>query len=257
MNLIKNLKIDLYRAFSGKLFLIGLLCTQGVFYLNIPWDNIGQSVIYIVNLLLFGSFVQLLLVCGAIPYATAYLSDCENGYIKSLVIRSDLRSYLRSKVIITAISGFLTVFLGKLIFAMTMLSFFPVISPSRTEISQDFVLDVLAVTHPYAYLFVNAATYALGTAAFAVLALLISSLTHNIFVTIMSPMVMYFLFTSITQILHLPADFSIIFLIEGYVFSYADSAVFTFFHVFIFWAVLLVFFGHLFIRHAEKRFLSG
>lgn len=170
MNLIKNVKIDLYRAFSGKLFLIGLLCTQGVFYLNIPWDNIGQSVI----------------------------------------------------------------------------------SPSRTEISQDFVLDILAGTHPYAYLFVNAAAYALGSAVFAVLALLISSFTHNIFVTIMSPMVMYFLFTSITQILHLPADLSIIFLIEGYVFSYAHSAVFTFFYVFIFWTVLLVFLD-IYLSGMQKR----
>lgn len=258
MDLIKNIKIDLQRAFCNKLFLIGLVAAQGVFYLNIPWDNLGSlSVIYFVNLLIFGSFVQMLLICGAIPYSTSYLSDWQSGYIKAIVIRTDLRSYLRSKVVVTAFSGFVTVALGKLIFVLTMRIFVPVVSEGRHELSSQYALEHLAASHPYAYLAADAALYAMAAAAFAVLALLISSLTRNVFVTLASPMVMYFMMTSLHTILSLPTAIYLPLLLQGYVPAYLDNLVLSLLYVFAFWIGMSLLLGKLFIVHAERRFRHG
>ena len=80
MHSIRSIRMDIQRAFCSKLFIAGVLCTIGVCYLNISWDNmLAPSVMYLVEGLAFGSQVQVLFVCGALPYATAYLNDWNNG----------------------------------------------------------------------------------------------------------------------------------------------------------------------------------
>lgn len=257
MNLLRNLRVDFRRAFCSKLFLIGLFCAQGVLYMNIPWDNFSNSILYIVEQQPFGSFQPLLLVCGTIPFATAYISDCENNFIKSLVIRSDLRSYLRSKAIVTAASCFVTIFLAKMMFVLVLHAFCPVCVPSELQPTYQSAMDRLLDTHPYGYLFAEAAVFAFAASAFALFALLLSSFTHNAFVTVMSPMVTNFFLTSLEQIFSVPAAFSVINLMYGDLDLYADNYFLTFLHLFWFWLMLMILFGSLFIYHAEKRFCHG
>lgn len=256
MNLIKNIKIDLQRAFCSGLFFVGVVCSVGIFYLNISWDNMnGATVIYLVSGLAFGSYVQMIFVCGAIPYATSYLSDLENGYIRFLVIRGDLSSYLRSKVIITALSGFVTVWIGKMLFALSLRLVFPTVD-KYTSMS-DVGVDILYAVNPWAYIAADAVLYAIAAAGFAVMALFISSLIRNVFVTVMSPLVLFFMITSLQQIFNLPQGIELNGLLMGYIAVYEDSWQFTLLHILLVWIIVIFLVGKLFIWHAERRFHHG
>ena len=256
MNLIRNIKIDLKRAFCSKLFLVGLLCMIGVCYLNISWDNMNApSVIYLVSGLAFGGFVQMIFVCGAIPYATSYLSDLENGYIRFLVIRGDLSSYLHSKIIVTALSGFVTVWIGKMLFALSLRLIFPTVD-EYTSMSTAGV-DLLFGVSPWAYIVVDAFLYAMAAAGFAVMALFISSLVRNVFVTVMSPLVLFFMITSLQQIFNLPQEIELNGLLMGYITAYKDSWQFTLLHISVVWIIAILLVGKLFVWRAERRFHHG
>lgn len=256
MNLIKNIKIDLWRAFGSKMFFIGVLCTVGILYLNISWDNLANpNVIYIVAGIPWGSQVQTIFICGAIPYATAYLSDYNSGYIRPLVIRSNLQNYLRSKVFATSLSGLSAIFLGKLLFALTLWTTYPLVTEYT---SMDPIgIDILYSISPWAYLLADALLYALAGAGFAAMALLVSSLTHNAFVTIMSPLVLFFMISSLEQIFNVPQGIELNGLLMGYIKVYADSWLFTLIHILAVWIITTIIVGKLFIWHAERRFYHG
>lgn len=256
MHSIRSIRMDIQRAFCSKLFIAGVLCTIGVCYLNISWDNmLSASVMYLVNGLAFGSQVQVLFVCGALPYAAAYLSDWNNGYIRLLVIRGNLRSYLRSKVLVTALSGFFSVLIGKLLFAGSLCLFYPL--TSAFDAPEKIGINLLYYIHPWAYFIGDALLYALAAAGFAVMALLVSGFILNTFVTLASPLVLFFAITSIYQIFHLPQGIDLNGLTMGYIYVYADSWQFTLLHIIIVWLIVILIAGKLFIWRAERRFYHG
>lgn len=256
MERLRMVQMDLQRAFCGRLFLVGLLCLVGVCYLNVSWNNYQyESVVSLIAGLAFGGFVQMIFVCGAIPYAVSYLSDCESGYIRFLVIRGDLRRYLRSKVFVTALSGFSAVFAGKLLFALSLCAAFPL--TQETDIMLNGGVELLFDVHPWAYIAGDAFLYAMASAAFAVMALLVSSLIRNMFVTLMSPLVLYFMITSLQQIVRVPQAIGMNGLMMGYIDGYLDSWQWTLLHIFLVWLIVILVTGKLFVWRAERRFYHG
>ena len=178
MNLCKSLKIDLTRAFQNKWFPAGILLTAAVLAANLPWENMPDpSVLYLVSLIAWGSYTQMICICGVIPFGTAYLAEREHQYIRYLVFRSDIRSYLRSKVIVTVFSGFATVFLGKLLLAGTARLFCPMVSRWEWYDPAEKGIDCLKALCPWGYVLADAFLYALAGAAFALMALLVSAVT--------------------------------------------------------------------------------
>lgn len=254
MKLIKNLRIDAERALCGKAFWIALLCTTAACWMNCSWDNMDNSVADIVSLLAFGSHIQLVFVCGAIPYAAAYLHDQEYGYIYSLVARSSLRSYLQSKVILTACSGFFAVFLGKILFVLMLLLRYPMVDGIPAS-EQGIALWIDG--KPWLYFAADAAIYAIAAAGFAVMALIVSHYTRNVFVTIMSPFVLYFMFSSLAQILQLPALLSVCTMTIGVISIWETEPLITFAYILFAWTVLILAEGLLFICCAERGFYRG
>lgn len=255
MNLCKSLKIDLTRAFQNKWFPAGILLTAAVLAANLPWENMPDpSVLYLVSLIAWGSYTQMICICGVIPFGTAYLAEREHQYIRYLVFRSDIKSYLRSKVIVTVFSGFVTVFLGKLLLAGTARLFCPTVSRWEWYDPAEKGIDCLKALCPWGYVLADAFLYALAGAAFALMALLVSAVTRNVFVTVMSPMVLYFAISSVEQWFHVPQWLDIIALQRGYIAIYADSVFFTLVHITVIWAAVMFLTGMIFVRYGERRF---
>lgn len=255
MNLCKSLKIDLMRAFRNRLFPAGILLTGGVLAANFPWENIQDpSVLYLVQFIAWGSYVQLIFICGVIPFGTAYLAETEHQYIRYLIFRSDVKSYLRSKVIVTALSAFMTIFLGKMLVAGMIRMFYPMAGRLAQYDPAKGGIDCLMAISPWGYVLADAFLYAMAGAAFALLALLVSAVARNTFVTIMSPMVLYFMISSVTQWLHLPQWLEIFGLCMGYIEIYEDSVLLTILHICLVWIVFMGLIGVCFIRYGERRF---
>lgn len=254
MNFWNTIRIDLQRAFCSKLFLIGILCTAGICCLNCSWDNMGDSVVNNIAQLIFGSYVQMVFLCGAIPYSAAYLSDLEHGYINALVVRSSLRSYLYSKAAVAAVSGFAAVFFGKLLFALILLSGYPLVSSNNCS---DQGLELLIQISPWLYIAADAAVSAVSAAGFAVMALVVSSVIRSTFVTIMSPLVLYFMISSICQLINIPDVINISAMTYGTISMWYDNGVMTLVHIVLVWTIVAVLTGKLFVHHAERRFYDG
>ena len=94
----------------------------------------------------------------------------------------------------------------------------------------------------------------LAVAVFALMALLVSAVTRNVFVTVMSPMVLYFAISSVEQWFHVPQWMDIIALQRGYIAIYADSVLFTLAHITVMWAAVMFLTGMIFVRYGERRF---
>ena len=86
------------------------------------------------------------------------------------------------------------------------------------------------------------------------MALLVSAVTRNVFVTVMSPMVLYFAISSVEQWFHVPQWMDIIALQRGYIAIYADSVLFTLAHITVMWAAVMFLTGMIFVRYGERRF---
>ena len=116
------------------------------------------------------------------------------------------------------------------------------------------MIDCLKALCPWGYVLADAFLYALAGAAFALMALLVSAVTRNVFVTVMSPMVLYFAISSVEQWFHVPQWMDIIALQRGYIAIYADSVLITLAHITVMWAAVMFLTGMKFVRYGERRF---
>lgn len=86
---MNSFEADLKRAIFSYPFLIGVLIQFLILVLT------GQEELWHVSIPVVATF----------PYATAWLSDYENGYIKAYLPRSGIRSYIWGKLIACGVSG--------------------------------------------------------------------------------------------------------------------------------------------------------
>ena len=73
----------------------------------------------------------------------------------------------------------------------------------------------------------------------------------------MSPVVLYFMITSLQQIVRVPQAIGMNGLMMGYIDGYLDSWQWTLLHIFLVWIIVILVTGKLFVWRAERRFYHG
>lgn len=116
---VSNLK----RAFCSKRFVLATIGTTIIsFASSHTYLSDGQSSAYVLDLLLnLSMFKKLIVFFAALPFVTVFCQDFGSGFIKSIVIRSNEKSYVLSSIIAVALSGFSAVFVG-------IMSYFAIVS---------------------------------------------------------------------------------------------------------------------------------
>lgn len=117
---------DFYRVFHSKKCLIGLGMVVLVLLMSsfetISWK---QDTLYVFDLVMYGMPVKLTLIGGAFCFADSICNDMEHNYILSIISRSGLKNYVRSKVLLVFTTAFFCVAIGTVIYTCILHVFLP------------------------------------------------------------------------------------------------------------------------------------
>lgn len=195
----RALRVDLRRAILSSKFILTVillllwLLFNGTFDIFLNKTLFWSGIPYALNWALTGDFGvgMLNLVIAAVPYSTSYLTDLECGFDNYAVARVGLSAYTQARVISVALASFLALWTAVGIFlAGLSLTGAPHTSLALTGEYTDLTIQV----GPWSYYLVRMTISGLTCAMAAVFSLFISSLIHNLYVAILSPLVAYYVY---------------------------------------------------------------
>ncbi|MCD2492184.1 hypothetical protein LQE92_06020 [Lacrimispora sp. NSJ-141] len=198
------LKMHFKRLFQSKRFYLSVLCVTGISLLSIIGEIQalpGSSIYYLIQSRHgIGAFFIAMSVVVVLPYGLNYTEDVGNHYEYGILSRGGRYSYCWSSMLITALSAFLTVFLGYLLLYFLLKIRFPMIRPEELEqliqYSQQNGLtpyeSLLIGNHPFQYFLCTFSTEAIGYAFMASVTLMASAKIDNSFVLLSIPVMLYY-----------------------------------------------------------------
>lgn len=216
-------RTDANRAFCSKVFLIGTIgiavaAFLGVFdqVLSVYQGTYAETgleqgfVIQLVFSALSSKTVLLVLpILSAIPFTTAFLDDYKTRFFRQYLPRARKKNYVTAKVIVTAISGGLTLFLGIIVVLILFVVLFrplevPPEEPEETSayetqvVESEQTVDVtsqqnLVTLLSYAFVFF------LCGCLWSLVGALLAVVTMSKYMAYASPFILYYLLVIISE----------------------------------------------------------
>ncbi|WP_139367573.1 hypothetical protein [Bacillus alkalicellulosilyticus] len=172
-------------------FVVCILAVATVLFMS-TWGHINNApdAIYMLNIAYGGNIVIFIQagILALIPFSTAFSIEWEQRVTRFWLIRTGTAYYAISKIIVTALSGFLTTAIGILLYVGVMHVKLPLYEMNTTGGGYAPLLDA---NMPTAYLLAVTIHISLTATLFAVTAFWVSTLIPNQFVTISAPLVIY------------------------------------------------------------------
>ncbi len=259
----KSLRMDFYRILTSQKFwgaIIGIAVVSVLNSLNFLLSR--NDIIQIFSAGDAPFFSIAILILETLPFGMVFCEDWENRYIRSSVIRISSTKYALSKVITCFYSALLAGLLGRLLFVL-LLS--PFISPVDTN-KNSFIVNAinnpqgaawfLANSQYLAWIFIESIERSLQGGIYATFALFVSTTMTNMFVTLAIPVVSYYIYQSIYNILGLPNFFAITAIYENDS-IFPKNLFYGVIYAFLFAAVFSAIFGVLFMRGVKRRLENG
>lgn len=195
------------QVFSSPVFYLSIIGVTVLSFISI-WERIstseaGITVFYCLDIFIGLTMLKKLVVLfAALPYVSSFCSDWKCQYIKPVVIRTGIKKYVWSKIITCFVSGFLTVFIGLILF-ITLLSFKVPMFPSG---NLDQVLHPpfgpLAVgDFPILFLLAQCFVFSMAAALWTVVGLAVSAFIPIHFVAIAAPVIASYVLEEMTTLL--------------------------------------------------------
>ncbi len=256
------LRMDCWRAFTSVGFLLAVFGMLLALLFNTSteravMDSGEADVLYLYVVAHFQSFLVLYVILAALPYATSFCTDWNYQFIRFAVIRSNIKKYGISRVIICALSGGAAVALGELLFILFFRLNLPLVNtqnPVFESICSTFYGDLLVSGHFIAYFASRIIVISSAAAVFAVLALLISTYITNVFVTLGFPLVAFYSLINLSGQIGLPKWLNLYSILFGTCLETPTaSVIYSFFSC----SLLCVLLGVLAVRKIERRLEHG
>ncbi len=211
--ILTSLTVHLRQALLSLRFVLCILGTCLVLFMT-SYGLISpmSDVVSIVLMSGGGNMILILALLPLIPYATTLASDWEQHAHPFWLIRSGVTHYVMGKMLAGAISAFLTTFLGILLYAVFLLFQLPLFTHISTG---DAYAVLLEQNMPIIYILARATHLSMSSMLFACLAIWVSVLIPNRFVTLVAPIVIYFMMFRLTRFWGLPDYLNIPVIIEG------------------------------------------
>ena len=159
-----------------------------------------------------GNTILILAILPLLPFTTTFASEWEERATGFWIIRSGVRFYAVSKLLASALSGFLVTFTGILLYGLILLTRLPFFTRITTG---DAYVPLLEAGKPVQYLLVSTAHLSLSSVLFAVAVLWISAYIPNRFTAIAAPAVLYFALYRLTRFWEIPPFLNVATLVEG------------------------------------------
>ena len=142
------------------------------------------------------------LLC-TLPYGASYYSDIKSGYIKQLLTRCNIKTYLVSKYFATFISGGVVITLPLIMQFMILMIFFPLHNPARfgSPINGEttFCID-LFFNYPILHSLLWCIIVFIVAGLLSTLALAVSRVIYNYFGIILTPFLFSFILIFISNV---------------------------------------------------------
>lgn len=187
---------SLKRAFVSKWYIASIIATVFMCYVSSREyiDGIGTNSVYAIDLMIhLGMFKKVMVFFSSIPFVTVYCQDCNSGYIKSIIVRSGERNYAWSNVVVCALSGFTSIFVGIMTY-FGMVSFFCPPQPYETP----DVYSYIALNSPILYVFLIVSVFSLYATMWTIVGLTFSSVLPDNYVALGSPLIFGYLLEEMT-----------------------------------------------------------
>lgn len=207
-------KTNLSRSVISFSFLLSTLgVTIILLFTAYGWIHDNTDVIYLFLCSISGG--TLFIITGVLPlfaFSTSFASEWEQGATSFWLIRTGVRNYSINKVLVSALTGFLTTCLGMLLFILLLRIKFPLFVFNSTGDPYAYLLDDGKLM---IYLIYNIFHYSLSSALFAVTALWVSTYIPNRFIALASPLALYFVIFRFTTSLDIPRYLKINTIVES------------------------------------------
>lgn len=197
------LAVNVRRAvFSPRFLLSACSVTLVMFLTGLGLLSNAHDVIYLCGL--SSGSENLMLIVGILPlfpFATTFATEWEERATAFWMIRTGIWNYAVSKVLVSALSGFLTTAVGIILFVLIALTRFPLFTKVSTGDAYSVLLDA---GKPVQYLCYYIAHISLSSVLFAVAAVWISTYIPNKYAAVAGPLVLYFVAHRFTATLNIP-----------------------------------------------------
>ena len=147
------------------------------------------------------------MILPVLPFALSYAEDVYSGAVPFWSVRCGIRRYVRGVWVTAAVTGFLTVFLGLMLFDTVIFTTMTV--PELRE-GQNLFENFLKFGTPVPYLLVDSFYKALSGAMTACIAVWFSSMVPDRLATIVSPVILDFLYIRIISVFPYYYNFKLI-----------------------------------------------
>ena len=147
------------------------------------------------------------MILPVFPFALSYAEDVYSGAVPFWSVRCGIRRYVRGVWVTAAVTGFLTVFLGLMLFDTVVFTTIPV---PEVEADENLFGNFLKYGSPVPYLLVDGFYKALSGAMTACTAVWFSSMIPDRLATIVSPVILDFLYIRIISVFPYYYNFKLI-----------------------------------------------
>lgn len=213
---MRILRVDLKRALFSKQMVYAILLGMGVVLVGMLFEPIKSALsLYYSNaadltvesktmlignsfnkvtLWSFGNFFYPLaipLIC-CIPFSIEYIRDKKNGLNKFIIIRSNYREYVWSRIITTFISGFVAIFIISII-TLILINILETGNEFRSIYYENIFLSDLSSNNFNGFVIVHGIIMSFMGGVYALLGLAISSFVDKPLIAFISPFFIYYI----------------------------------------------------------------
>lgn len=171
--------------------------------LEIKKQLIGNS-LNKVTLWNFGNYFYLPLISliSCIPFTTQYIKDKKTGFNKYLIIRSNYKSYIISKLLVTFISGFISIFIISL-FTLILINIVDSGSEFRSIFYNNTLFSNLSTNNFNLFILIHGLICSIMGGLYSLIGLSISSFVETPFYAFTGPFFIYYIGSYVTSALNI------------------------------------------------------
>lgn len=231
--------------------MVAVLCAasvrETVFDITIPRIDLA----YVMDLLMdLSLFQQLIILMAAIPTAASFCNDWCCQFIRPVVVRSGVKRYALSKVLVCVLSSFLIVLIGMALFFAFMSFLLPVAHDNPLNAPVPPYGSLLEGPVPVLYLLCVGSLFALSASLWTVIGLSVSARLPNKFVAVSTPLIASYLVQELTK--SLPPQFNLYYLSRARNILGQGAAVSFLYSAFVFMALISLA-GYFFYVTVQRR----
>lgn len=205
----RMLRVELRRMACGPGLWLGIAATFLIYRLGILGWYTEYNLIYVfMSSLVYSTFTFLFPLCAVLPYGLSYLEDRRQRMWSLLCTRCTAGAYLNARFLAVALSGFLSICLGTLLYAALLPVLFPYgIYDRSTGMGTIFLYMLEAVRQGnWVYFFgFYGVLHGLAGAFWGVFALALSAYVKNAYAVYLVPVLCYRLLDVLFMNCGLPA----------------------------------------------------